>query len=174
MKQLMFSVLAAFVLSALAACSKPHSSPETPGICGTVYTPFPDSFSFGRAYGFCDSNCARFYLVVNPGSDSGRVYPDSMNRYTGTTLFRSTPLAAADYSLAMALAGNLRLLPEAGNITDTTFGAPDSHDQGGLYFSFRINGVKHTWVVDQDTAAQPEHMRSYFKQANSVIDALPL
>jgi hypothetical protein len=174
MKRILPAVLMTLALVYTTACTKSRTTtPENPGFCLTVYPPLPDSVSFGRAHGFCDANCARFFLMINAGPDSGRLYPDSMNRYTGTAVFGSTPLSAADYELALDLAKDLRTLPGVCCTTDTTFGAPDSHDQGGLYISFKMDKVRYNWVVDMDTIQQPAHLRAYFKKVNSVIDELP-
>lgn len=122
-------------------------------------------FVFGKAFGECGGNCATFFKVEN-----GQVFADEMTYYTGTATFSNTPLNNAHYTLAQNLENNFPLY--LSSHPDTTFGCPDCHDQGGIYFKKVINGVEHYWNIDTDTVNQPQAIRTYVQQAFAAIDSL--
>jgi len=125
-----------------------------------------DSFSFGSAYGFCQGNCANFFIIKD-----GDIYPDDMDYYPGSSLkFKSEALPNEKYNLAKKLIdGFPEYLIENPN---KTFGCPDCADQGGIHIEIEEKGQIKRWHFDTTISNLPTEIREYVQEISNVIEEL--
>ena len=125
-----------------------------------------DSFSFGSAYGFCQGNCANFFIIKD-----GDIYPDDMDYYPGSSLkFKAEALPVEEYNLAKKLIdGFPEYLIENPN---KTFGCPDCADQGGIHIEIEEKGQIKRWHFDTTISNLPTEIREYVQEISNVIEEL--
>lgn len=125
-----------------------------------------DYFSFGSAQGFCQGNCADFFMIKD-----GAVYPDDIDYYSGSSLkFKSEPLPAEKYKLAKKLIDDFPsyLIKNP----DSTFGCPDCADQGGIHIEIMEKGQIKRWHFDTVISSLPAGIREYVQEVSEVIGEL--
>ena len=122
-------------------------------------------FAFGDAYGFCNGNCANFFMIRD-----NNVYPDDMDRYDDPMIFKSVALPAEKYYLAKKLINNFPsyLIDNP----DKTFGCPDCADQGGIHIEIKENGQIKKWHFDTNISNLPSRIQDYVKEVSDVINQL--
>ena len=152
----------------LSACNK-KTVDRPPGYCGVASLPLDSTgyFAFGSTYGMCPGNCATFFEIKN-----GKLYPDSMDRYTGTLYFKSNPLANDRLNLATNLLYNIP--GDLRNYPDSTHGCPDCHDQGQYYIEYKANATAPVqyWHIDTDTSVLPASVKWFTVYLGNMIDSL--
>lgn len=123
---------------------------ETPG---TVY--FDRNYAvFGCFYGECAGpNCIEIFKIEN-----GILYEDSSDVYPSDVLFEGDyhPRSQQEYDMVKKL--TLYAPPDLLAEPQGNIGAPDSHDQGGIYFELKVNYQRKFWKIDTDTAAIPRYL----------------
>jgi hypothetical protein len=125
-----------------------------------------DYFSFGSAYGFCQGNCANFYLIKDEN-----IYPDDMDYYLGSPLsFKAEPLPAGKYNLAKKLIESFPTYLI--NNPNKTFGCPDCADQGGIHIEIKEKGQIKRWHFDTTISNLPTEIQDYVKEISVVIEQL--
>ncbi len=125
-----------------------------------------DYFSFGSAHGFCQGNCADFFMIKD-----GAVYPDDIDYYSGSSLkFKSEPLTAENYKLAKKLVDGFPsyLIKNP----DRTFGCPDCADQGGIHIEIKEKGQIKRWHFDTAISNLPAGIQEYVQEMTEVIEEL--
>ena len=122
-------------------------------------------FSFGSAHGFCNGNCADFFIIKN-----NNVYPDDMDRYLEPLKFKSEALSTDKYYLAKKLIDKFPsyLIDNP----DRTFGCPDCADQGGIHIEIKENGQIKRWHFDTTISNLPPMIQEYIKDVSEVIEKL--
>jgi hypothetical protein len=125
-----------------------------------------DYFSFGNAYGFCQGNCANFFLIKGD-----KIYPDDMDYYYGSSLkFMEEALPGEKYNLAKKLIDNFpAYLIDNPN---RTFGCPDCADQGGIHIEIKEKGQIKRWHLDTTVSNLPAAIQDYVKEIAIVIEQL--
>jgi len=126
----------------------------------------PDYFAFGTAYGFCQGNCATFFVIKH-----GDIYPDEMDYYSGSSLkFKSAALDVEKYILAKELIDGFPqyLIKNP----DKTFGCPDCADQGGIHIEIQEKGVIKRWHFDTNISNLPSGIQDYIQKVGTVIEQL--
>ena len=110
------------------------------GSCDRKHPPVQttsNALIFGTFYGFCAGNCVKMYRL-----DNAALYKDDSVKYTTLNWaysFQNTRLMAKDkYEIARPLLRDVPTELYAGD--EKTYGAPDSHDQGGVYIAI-VNGA---------------------------------
>jgi hypothetical protein len=123
-------------------------------------------FSFGSAYGFCQGNCANFFIIKD-----GDIYPDDLDYYLGSSLkFKSEALPIEKYNLAKNLIyGFPKYLIENPN---KTFGCPDCADQGGIHIEIKEKGQIKRWHFDTTILNLPAEIQKYVQEISNVIEEL--
>jgi len=123
-------------------------------------------FSFGSAYGFCQGNCANFFIIKD-----GDIYPDDLDYYLGSSLkFKSEALPIEKYNLAKNLIyGFPKYLIENPN---KTFGCPDCADQGGIHIEIKEKGQIKKWHFDTTILNLPAEIQKYVQEISNVIEEL--
>jgi hypothetical protein len=56
--------------------------------------------------------------------------------------------------------------------SNQVFGCPDCADQGGLHLRIRDGGTDRNFRFDLQNSENPEHLRSYLRKVNQVVDGL--
>ncbi|MFT3824056.1 MAG: hypothetical protein QM731_09050 [Chitinophagaceae bacterium] len=145
-----------FAVLAFAACQKNNSNDEQ-----------PTQLIFGKSYGECVGNCATLYKVYN-----GQLYPDNLSYfyYGGELKFSNTSLSNEKYNIAKQLLDNFPAYLK--NLSDSSFGCPDCHDQGAIYIQFSEKGVIKKWNIDPVESRQPDEIKAYIQQLNAVMTQL--
>jgi uncharacterized protein YlaI len=125
-----------------------------------------DYFVFGDAHGFCQGDCASFYMMKD-----GRIYPDNVAYYNGTSPeFHEESLPGEKYVLAEKLIDDFPkyLINNPGR----TFGCPDCADQGGIHIELMEDGRIKKWHFDTNTASLPSQVRDYVEEVKMVLSEL--
>ncbi len=120
-----------------------------------------DRLVFGTYYGFCDSNCVNIYQLDNStlGKDDSAKYGALTWAYQFTTT-RLMAKTKADMAKPLLTQVPKELLSN-GSIT---FGAPDSHDQGGVYLIVKTIGGIYRFKLDPDNTPDQSAEVVAFKQ----------
>ncbi len=139
-----------FVFIFLSSCSKED--------LGNI-----DYFAFGDAYGFCQGDCANFFMMKD-----SRLYPDNVASYNGTSLeFSGEALSVEKYDIAKKLIDNFpKYLIDN---PDKTFGCPDCADQGGIHIEIQENGKITKWHFDTNIASLPAQIQDYVQEIKTVL-----
>jgi hypothetical protein len=121
----------------------------------------PAGLIFGSFYGECATNCVNIYSVdrSNLYKDTGMKYPDINSSYA----FK--PVITLDHTrfiVAQELLSGIP--PELLRDTSITFGAPDSHDQGGLYVEIWNNNMRSRFMIDNDNTTDQSAELIEYKQ----------
>lgn len=149
-------------------CKKDHPEDRQFLFCGTptLMENMFDYFAFGKVYGFCPSNCTRFYKIEN-----GQLFKDSsMGNYNGTLSFATTPLPLAQWQLAMQVIYTFPM--QLTTSADSVYGMPDSHDQGTLLIEYKRQNIVQRRYIDPDTASLPPALKPYAQEIESVLSQL--
>ena len=137
----------------LTSCTKKSSSGKA------------DKIVFGTFYGMCAGNCVRIYQVdaTTLQKDDSVKYPDGAWTYN----FNGTTMLSADkFNIAKDL---LNQVPsELLNNNNKMYGAPDSHDQGGVYIQIIKGTEKRRFRIDFDNSSDQSAELITFK--NKVAD----
>ena len=125
-----------------------------------------DYFAFGSAYGFCQGDCANFFIIRDD-----MIYPDDMDYYIETSMkFKSVALPAEKYNLAKNLMD--RFPAYLTDRPDQTYGCPDCADQGGIHIEIKEKGRVMRWHFDTTIANLPPAIREYVQEISNVIAQL--
>jgi hypothetical protein len=125
-----------------------------------------DYLSFGKAYGYCAGDCAKFFKL-----EGEKIYPDTITRYTGQAIgFNINPLSNDKYLLAKELKDNFPSY--LFNRPGETIGCPDCADQGGIHLEIKDNGVSKFWHIDMDINKQPVEIRPYLEKVLAILSQL--
>ncbi len=153
MKKILFPLL---IILMISNCSKNKDVPQL------------DSLIFGTYYGECmpsNEMCIETFKLTNT-----QLFEDELDDYDNTQ-FAYTPLSQAHFNVASDLAITF-ILSNLNNYPDSTFGFPDSFDQGGVFISVEENGVAKRWNIDRDLTFVPSHLHSLVNQVNAKVYAL--
>jgi hypothetical protein len=126
-----------------------------------------DYFIFGTYAGECTGDCARFFVL----KDNNIYADDNVNYFYNDSLqFNAAPLTTEKYNLSKSLLTDFPtyLLQHK----NETFGCPDCTDGGALYIKIKIDGITSFWYIDNFTGNQPEEIRNYITQMETVINSL--
>ena len=123
-------------------------------------------FSFGNAYGFCQGNCASFFIIKDDN-----LYPDDMDYYFESSLkFKPEALPIEKFNLAKKLIDNFpAYLIDNPN---KTFGCPDCADQGGIHIETKEKGQIRRWHFDTVISKLPAEIQDYVQEISVVIEQL--
>jgi hypothetical protein len=122
---------------------------------------------FGIKYGECIQNCAQIYQLQGESLYKEDKVNYIANPFQQNFVFNSTPWSAHHYSIAKTLWDSF---PNALFNSDIkTFGAPDSHDQGGILIERQMDNRIQRWYIDPDEAQLPEFLRTYVTKVKSVL-----
>jgi hypothetical protein len=125
-----------------------------------------DYFAFGNARGFCQGNCANFFLIK-----ASYIYPDDLDYYLGSSLkFKSDRLPVEKYNLAKKLIDNFP--PYLIDNPDKTFGCPDCVDQGGIHIEIKEKGLIKRWHFDTIISNLPIEIKDYVQEIAVVLEQL--
>jgi hypothetical protein len=148
-----FTLLACMCIVAFAACKKSSNTTT--------------KFSFGTAYSMCAGDCADFYQL-----DGDILYKDNMPAFLSwpPVFDYSVALPHSKYQMARALLDSFPayLL----NSTDSVYGCPDCHDQGGVHLRLEQNGIQRSWHLDTEAAYLPPALKPYVQQVMATIKKL--
>jgi hypothetical protein len=128
---------------------------------------YGDYFIFGTYAGECTGDCARFYVI----KDNNIYADDNVNYFYNDSLrFNNSPLETEKYNLSQSLLTDFPtyLLQHK----NETFGCPDCTDGGALYIKLKKDGTTSYWYIDNFTYNQPEEIRNYIMQLQTVINSL--
>ena len=128
----------------------------------------PDYFVFGDSYNECEGDCAHYFMLSN-----GKLYEDAFDKKPKRLKFKRKSLSDDQREIANKLFVNF---PEfLKNDTGSTFGAPDSRDQGELYIELKERGKKSVnWRIDWDESHVPNEIQEYVKQMKKDIQTIYL
>lgn len=126
-----------------------------------------DGITFGTFYGNCLKNCVRIYDI----SPAVLQIDDSVNNGTlnWVYVFKATrTLDKAKQNIALPL---LKQVPaELMKNSTTTFGSPDSHDQGGVYIIIKTIPAIYRFRIDMDdTPDQSAEVRAFKRRVLDVM-----
>lgn len=145
----------------LLVCSSCHSHLGNSGVAGLV---------FGSFYGMCPGGCVKIYQV-----DRVKLCQDDSAKYVSLDWnysFKTTRvLSSSQFDMAKGL---LDQIPNDLLVNNNkTYGAPDSHDQGGLFIEVYLDGIVRRYRIDNDSTADQSPALLTFKQkVQSVISQL--
>lgn len=113
-----------------------------------------DYVMFGHYYGFCmGEQCVETYMLRD-----SKLYENQEAVYGGAEGAEYVQLSSAlydeVYDLESAIPSELTELP------DSTFGIPDSHDQGGVMLKIKKGDVIQRWSIDNDLDAIPAYLHA--------------
>jgi len=151
MKYIVFGFTAIF----LALCSK-EVKPEQTEV---------DYLIFGRYFGHClGEECVNIYKLTG-----NALYKDTSKAFVMTD-FEFVPMDQSDFEVAGSLIQQLpaQLLKS----TESFFGCPDCHDQGGMYIALSTNEEIRTWRIDTDKRKVPGYLHHYMNQVNQILENL--
>lgn len=157
MKRILCVALSCFLLG---AC-RPHPPVRNQAV---------DRVVFGTFYGECAGDCVDFFAV-----DRSALAEDDAAGYSSVSwsynFVPTTTLAASKHASAVSLLHGVPASLLA--TTNVTFGAPDSHDQGGTFLMVEQGGVKHRFIIDHDsTADQSAEVLAYKRRVHEVLRGL--
>ncbi len=125
-----------------------------------------DYFAFGSAYGFCQGDCANFFIIRDD-----KIYPDDMDYYNELSLkFKSVSMSPEKYNMAKKLVD--RFPAYLTNHPDETFGCPDCADQGGIHLEIKEKGRIIRWHFDTTISNLPASIQDYVREISTVIGQL--
>jgi hypothetical protein len=153
--RIVWAIITVWVL--LAGCKKDPEYDET----------VVDGITFGTYYGNCLKNCVKVYDV----SLAVLQIDDSVTnaKLTWNYVFNSTrTLDKAKQNMAIPL---LKQVPaELMKNSTTTFGSPDSHDQGGVYIIIKTIPAIYRFRIDMDdTPDQSAEVRTFKQRVLEVM-----
>lgn len=153
--RIVWAIITVWVL--LAGCKK------DPDYDATVV----DGITFGTFYGNCLKNCVRVYNV----SPAVLQIDDSVNiaKLNWVYVFKATrTMDKAKQNIALPL---LKQVPaELMKNSTTTFGSPDSHDQGGVYIIIKTIPAIYRFRIDmEDTPDQSAEVRTFKQRVLEVM-----
>jgi hypothetical protein len=151
-----FILLLLSILMFSSSCNKPEEDKYV-----------ADALVFGTYYGMCASTCLNMYEIRHStlAKDDSVVYADLTWNYTFKT-YRL--IAKTKQQIAVQL---LNEVPKElfANGT-TTYGSPDSHDQGGVYLEVKSIPGNYKFRLDMDdTPDQSADVRAYKQKVLSVL-----
>ncbi len=123
-----------------------------------------DFIIFGKEYGHCQGDCIHLFKIQD-----GKIYADDLSRAQfgkGAFSFNSNPLDQEYFKLAEELteAVNKEMLA----IAPGTYGIPDAHDQGGVYFGIGQNETIKLWFADPVVGRIPKPMQQLVQKINKI------
>ena len=122
-------------------------------------------FSFGDSHGFCQGDCTNFFIIKDQN-----VYPDDMEQYTETMIYKSDALPIEKYNLAKKL---INKFPSyLADNPDKTFGCPDCVDQGAIHIEVKVDGQIKRWHFDTNISNLPSRIQDYIQEISYVIGQL--
>ena len=129
-----------------------------------------DRVVFGTFYGECGGDCVDIFAADKTSlrEDEAASYSSISWVYTfsGTTM-----LPPAKHAIAVSLLDGIP--PELLTATNVQYGAPDSHDQGGIYLLLEKGGVCRRFTIDHDsTADQSAALLTYKRRVHDVLAAI--
>jgi len=138
------------IMAVLTSCKKDPAPVE------------PDSFSFGRAVGFCQGNCATFYKIQN-----NSLYPDNIDYYKGEVTYKKEALAEEKFLLVKHLLDSFPAFLE--NQPGKTYGCPDCYDQGGIHIFYTKKGQSMFWHIDTNISSLPPEIKDYIQRMTDIL-----
>jgi len=123
-----------------------------------VNLPYDNNYIvFGSYFGECVGEpCIEIFKIEN-----GVLYEDTADIYPTTQLYEGkfVQLPQAKYDMVKDIITKVpkQLLSD----TNTVFGTPDEHDQGGLYLELKVDGKRRFWMMDTYTNRLPEYLREF-------------
>jgi hypothetical protein len=117
--------------------------------------------TFGTFHGMCPGGC-NYEYVLN-GTTLQRADSVTYDATTGGYTYKSlTQLSTDKYALSKDL---LTTVPEQLTTnTSKTYGAPDTHDQGGVYIELNAGGATRRFRIDMDNTNDQSITLQTFKQ----------
>ena len=126
-----------------------------------------DKLVFGAFYGMCPQNCVHIYQVdaTTVQKDDSVKHPDGdwTYNFNGTTTLSNDKFSVAKGLLSQVPAELL-------SANNKTYGAPDSHDQGGMYILIEKGTEKRRFRIDFDNSSDQSTELIAFK--NKVADVI--
>ncbi|HWP81404.1 MAG TPA: hypothetical protein VNN76_01995 [Bacteroidota bacterium] len=122
---------------------------------------------FGRFAGECTGEqCIEIFKI-----EHGALYEDTLDRYpTGLHNGVYRRLSESMYTRARPL---VHLLPrEITKLPDGRIGAPDSHDQSGIYLELKRDAVRHYWLIDTEKGRIPAFLHAFVDSLQRTVEAL--
>ncbi len=125
---------------------------------------------FGTFYGECAGNCVNIYSLdrLTLQKDEYAAYPSLDPAYVITP---TSTMSVAKFNAAKHLLFEVpaELLPLSSN----TYGAPDSHDQGGMYVEVYQGATRQRFMIDnENTADQSAALITFKEKIDSVMRLL--
>lgn len=134
-----------------------------------VNLPYDKSYIvFGSYFGECVGEpCIEIFKIEN-----GALYEDTADIYPTTQLYEGkfVQLPQTKYDMVKDIITKVpkQLLSD----TNTVFGIPDAHDQGGLYLELKVNGERRFWMMDTFVNRLPEYLRTFANSLKEYINKL--
>lgn len=124
-----------------------------------------DYLIFGHFFGECmGETCIETYKLT-----SSKLYENQNDNYAHTD-FNFIELDNDKFNDVSDLSSFLPT--ELLNESDSTFGCPDCHDQGGLFISFFNDNELKTWRIDNDKNAVPSYLHDFMDKVNQKIELI--
>lgn len=154
-------IIACVLCSVLISCKKENAIGSKPSI---VVQSEGNNFVFGYYYLF-RSPYANVYKLENQ-----QLFPDLVDNIDEPLLFSPVAVSNDKFLIAKKVQDKFPSFLESS--TDSTFGLPNSFDQGVLYVEKTTNGIKRSWKIDPDTKHLPSQLQAYASELMSVVNEL--
>ncbi len=134
-----------------------------------VNLPYDSSYIvFGSYFGECIGEpCIEIFKIENDV-----LYEDTADIYPAPQLYEGkfVQLPQAKYNMVKDIITKVpkQLLSD----TNTVFGIPDAHDQGGLYLELKVDGKRRFWMMDTYANRLPEYLRAFSNTLKEYINRL--
>lgn len=124
---------------------------------------------FGHFYGFCEGEaCIEIYKLENDrlSEDTNDNYPTSTHYYDGNY----TELSDSKFNLVKDLPDFIPA--ELLNNNDKIIGGPDAADGGGIYIEYYRDGVKQSWLIDNEKSNVPDYLHGFIDEVHERISLI--
>lgn len=134
-----------------------------------INSPYDNSYIvFGSYFGMCSGeSCIEIFKI-----DNGALYEDTTDIYPIPQLYEGkfVQLPQSKYNMVKDIITKVpkQLLSD----TNTIFGIPDAHDQGGIYLELKVDGKRRFWMMDTYTNRLPEYLRIFSNTLKEYINKL--